>query len=96
MKNISIENAAKLLERSAAITVDNERVTVNPSFSMLTGEDDNEFMHISWVDSEGIEFSITFDEGNNREVKITDTGEMVMVDTDGNEVVLILLTKWIL
>lgn len=90
MKTIPLKTAHELIENAAAIIADHDALTY-PSVSELTGEEDNEFLFIRWVNDEGLEFQIRAVEENNQSVKVTDQGDLVLVDDEGNEFEITLL-----
>jgi hypothetical protein len=94
MKTISLTEAHELLSEASAIIVNND-VLMYPSVSDLTGESDNEFLNLSWIDSEGLEFTVIAYEGDNKTVKVTPAGGLVFVDDQGDEfeVTLLQVTK---
>ena len=84
MKNIPLKEAHELIENAAAIIVNHDAL-MYPSVSDLTGEEDNEFLYVSWTDGDGWEFEIKAVEENNRTVKVTDQGDLILVDDEGDE-----------
>ena len=81
MKTITLEKAFEILVDADGIVID-DGVILYPSLDKLTGCDENEFMYLSW-DDEGLEYSIKFCEGDNREVKISGSS-MFLYDTDAD------------
>ena len=90
MKTIPLKTAHELIENAAAIIADHD-VLMYPSVSDLTGEADNEFLYIGRSDGYGCEFQIRATEGPNQNVKVTDQGDLVLVDDEGNEFEITLL-----
>lgn len=84
MKTIPLKTAHELIESAAAIIADHDAL-MYPSVSDLTGEADNEFLYIRWVNDEGLEFQIRAVEENNQSVKVTDQGDLILVDDEGEE-----------
>lgn len=83
MKTIPLKTAHELIENAAAIIADHDAL-MYPSVSELTGEEDNEFLFIRWVDADGLEFQIRANEGENQTVKVTDQGDLILVGDEGN------------
>jgi len=69
MKTISLEEAYNILEQASAIIVDD--AVIYPSLWELNGDDNNEFLYLSWTDADYNEFSLKFIEGDNREVELS-------------------------
>lgn len=90
MKTLTLQEAHKLLEDCAACIVD-DNALMYPSVEELTGELDNEFLYLSWTDSEGYEYSVYCIEENNQTIKV-DNNNLILTDVDGGEVKLTLLT----
>ena len=90
MKTIPLKTAHELIDNAAAIIADHDAL-MYPSVSDLTGEADNEFLYIGWTDGDGYEFQIKATEGPNQNVKVTDQGDLVLVDDEGNEFEITLL-----
>jgi len=90
MKTIPLKTAHELIENAAAIIADHNAL-MYPSVSDLTGEEDNEFLYISWTDGDGYEYRIKANEGPNQTVKVTDQGDLVLVDDEGDEFEITLL-----
>lgn len=94
MKIISLNKAYSLLETAIAVIIDDD-VLVYPSLSQLTGNEENEFLYLSW-DYEHQEYYMVFLEGDNTKVKI-EGSDMFLFDHDSEESVkLTLLTHKIL
>lgn len=84
MKTIPLKQAHELIENAAAVIVNHDAL-MYPSVSDLTGEEDNEFLYVSWMDADGLGFKIKAVEENNQEVKVTDQGDLILVDDEGEE-----------
>lgn len=89
MKQISLVEAVQLLNDCSAVIV-NDNVLTYPSVEDLNDDDDNEFLYLGWTD-DGLDYSMKVEEGNNRSVKIEDN-QMILVDDEGDEFSLTLLT----
>ena len=81
-KKISLEEAYKIIENASAVIID-ESALVYPSLWDLDGDDDNEFLYLSWED-EGSEYSLKFREGDNREVEVSGCC-LFLYDTDADD-----------
>lgn len=85
---ITLEKAEALLEECAGVQIDGNLVSF--SMSDLEGQEDNQWLHLSWED-EFDEFSISFDERANPRIA---KGELILTDTEGEDVALTLLRVW--
>lgn len=83
MNTITLAQAHQILTHSSAVIWDDDKLCY-ASLSDLTGEDDNEFLNLSLVDSEGLEWSATFAEGNNKEVRF-DGSSLFLQDDEGED-----------
>jgi hypothetical protein len=81
MKNITLKEAYQILEDASAVIIDND-VVLYPSLSDLEEDDTNEFLFFRWDDG-GLEYTLTFEEGDNQEVKIVGSS-MFLYDTDAD------------
>lgn len=79
MKTISLKEAYNILEQCAAIIVDD--AVMYPSLWELNGDDNNEFLYLSWTDGDYREFDLKFVEGDNREVKVSGSS-LFLADAD--------------
>jgi hypothetical protein len=82
MKTITLKEAYQILEDASAVII-NDSTLVYPALDMIEGSDENEFMYFKW-DDEGLEYSLTFNEGDNQEVKISGSS-LFLYDTDAND-----------
>lgn len=82
MKTITLEKAFDILEECSAIVHDN--VVSYPGLADLSGEDDNEFLYMSWENDEHLNYAIRFTEGSNRSIKVSGSS-MFLVDHEGDE-----------
>jgi hypothetical protein len=82
MKTITLKEAYQILEDASAVII-NDSIVLYPAFSGLEDSDENEFMYFKW-DDEGLEYSLTFNEGDNQEVKISGSS-MFLYDIDAND-----------
>lgn len=83
MKIITLKEAFEILENCSAIIIDDDVLIYPGLYEELTGEDDNEFMYLSW-ESEGMEYGIKFNEGLNKAVKVIGSF-LFLIDTEGEE-----------
>ena len=81
-KTITLEEAHKILQNASAVIID-EHALVYPSLWELTGDDENQFMYLSWED-EGQDYYMKFCEGDNREVHVFGSS-LFLYDTDAND-----------
>ena len=88
MKTITLEEAYKILENCSGVIVDDGAI-LYPSVWELNGKDENEFLYLSW-EEEGLEFNVKFNEGSNREVKVSGCS-MFLIEGDGEETQLTIL-----
>ena len=88
MKTITLEEAHSILDNCSGVIIDDGSLTY-PSVWELSGEEDKEFLFLHW-EEEGLDFDITFKEGQNREVKISGCS-MFLTDSDGDEMQLTIL-----
>ena len=54
--------------------------------SDVIGESDNEVLYLGWVDEDGDEYRIKFNEGGLNGAIINDNGNLVMEDTEGDSI----------
>lgn len=87
MKTITLQEAFSLIQEANAVIVD-DNALVYPSQYELTGEDDNEWLYLSW-EEELVDFALTFIE-EEAEIKF-DGSSIYMEDSDGDECKLTLL-----
>jgi hypothetical protein len=83
MKTITLAEAHQILTNSAAV-VWGDYFLSYISMTDLTGEDDNEFAYLLSTTDDGEEYCEKFNEGANREVKVSD-GSMFLINNDGEE-----------
>ena len=86
---IPLSKAFELIESCAAVIV-NRDALMYPSFDDLTGDDDNEFLYLGWMDSDGLEYRIKCVEGNNQNVEV-ENGNLILIDDEGEPFELTLL-----
>ena len=79
MKKITLKEAYGILQNASAIIIENNAV-IYPSLYELEDDDTNEFLYLKW-DDEGLGYSLKFNEGDNRDVKIVGSS-MFLYDTD--------------
>jgi hypothetical protein len=82
MKTITLEEAFDIIENANAIII-NDVDLVFPSTSSLNGDDENEFMYLSW-EACTEEYNLKFSEGDNREVKVIGSS-LYLYDADADD-----------
>lgn len=90
MKTIPLKHAHELIENASAVIVNHDAL-MYAAVDELTGEEDNEFLYVSWTDADGLGFEIKAREGENQTVKVTDQGDLILVDDGGDEFEMTLL-----
>ena len=90
MKTIPLKHAHELIENAAAVIVNHDALHCNaalmyPAVDELTGESDNEFLGLFWSDGDAYDFKVKAREGENQTVKVTDQGDLILVDDEGEE-----------
>lgn len=88
MKTITLNQAFNILQNCAAVVTETHNVTY-PNLDKLTGEEENEFMALSW-EEDGLDYGVIFKEGNNQTVKVSGSS-MFLEDNEGEEVQLTIL-----
>jgi len=81
MKKIALKEAYNILEQASAVII-NDDVVLYPSLQELEDDDTNDFLYFRWDDG-GLEYTLTFNEGDNQEVTITGSS-MFLYDTNAN------------
>jgi len=81
VKTITLKEACQILDSASAVVIDDDVVTY-PVVSELTGDDENEFLFLSWMDDGGSEYSLSFNEGLNREVKVSGSSIFLLCESD--------------
>lgn len=89
MKTIILQQAYSILKNCAGVITEDHIITY-PILSDLTGEDNNQWLYLSW-DEDGLEYSRTFLEKENNNVKIAGSS-MFLKDNEGEEIQLTILT----
>jgi hypothetical protein len=89
MKVITLEQAKRILEDSAAVMVD-DNALVYPSICDLTEDGDNEWMYLQWADEKGYEYNVKFVQENNKEITVVG-GSMFLQDSEGEQCQLTIL-----
>jgi len=79
MKTITLKEAYQILEDANAVIID-DHVVLYPSLQELEDDDTNEFLFFRWDDG-GLDYTLTFKEGDNQEVKVVGSS-MFLHDTD--------------
>jgi hypothetical protein len=95
MKKINLHQAHILLQNASGILIDEVADPIMPCMADLDGNDENQFLYISWDDDEGMMYDVKFAEGENREVTISGCS-MFLIDNEGEEVQITLLIPQIL
>ncbi len=78
---ISLEKAFDILENCSAVIIDN--VVTYPRLSDLDGDPQSVFLCFDW-NSEGLEYAVNFNEGQNKEVNVYGSF-MFLIDEAGDE-----------
>ena len=84
MKTIPLKHAHELIENAAAVIVNHDAL-MYAAVDELTGESDNEFLALFWTDGDAYDFNVKAREGENQTVKVTDQGDLILVDDEGEE-----------
>lgn len=79
---IKLEKAVEILENASAVII-NDDVLIYPSVSVLTGDDENEFLFLSY-EIASQEYYLKFTEGDNKEVEIINSS-MFLLDSDADD-----------
>lgn len=83
MKKITLEEAFKILENASALVVD-DNALVYQSLYDLNGDDDNEFLFLSYTDKRRKDkWHLKFAEKDNREVEVCGCS-MFLYDAEGD------------
>lgn len=90
MKTITLQQAFQILENCAAVITDTHVVTY-PSLADLSGNDENQWLNISWSE-DGQDYSIICVEENNREIKVSGSA-MFLFDGEGEEFQITILVQ---
>jgi hypothetical protein len=91
MKRITLDAAFEILEECSAVIMEGYNL-MYPGLFDLTGEDDNVFLYLNFADDKGQEYSIKFNEKNNKTVRV-DRFYMYFFDIEGDEVQLTILDR---
>lgn len=81
-KITSLYNQIEAADR--VFSVDNEE-TVRAYFADIEGKPDNEVVYFSWEDEVGNEFNVKITEEGLNNSFINDRGEIVLIDSEGDE-----------
>jgi hypothetical protein len=95
MKKITLNQAHILLQNASGVLISDTPDPLLPCYAELDGNDENQFLYISWDDDEGMMYDVKFAEGENREVTISGCS-MFLIDNEGEEVQITLLVPQIL
>ena len=82
MKTIVLKKVYEILLEATAVIID-ENALVYPCVAELTGENENEFLYLSWED-DGHDYSLKFREGDNLVADVEGCC-LYLFDTDGEE-----------
>jgi len=82
MKKITLKEAHIILEKANAVIL-NDDVVLYPSLWELRDDDTNEFLYFRWDDG-GLEYTLTFKEGDNQEVKVSGSS-ICLIDTNAKD-----------
>lgn len=88
MKTITLQQAHQILENCSGIITEDHVITY-PGLADLTGENDNQWLNVSWTD-EGQDYAAICIEENNREIKVIGSS-IFLEDQDGEPFQLIIL-----
>lgn len=91
-KNITLQEAYDLIENAIAVRIDNDGLCY-PSLWELDGNPENEWLYLSWGDSDYNEFAIKFIE-EDQEIYF-DGSTIYMKDGDGDDCELTLLVPMV-
>lgn len=83
-RTITLSEAVAILKSASAVIVDDDAVTY-AALSDLDGSDDNEFLQLTWTDSEGSDYSVTCCEEGNSVITVSGTS-LFFIDEDGEQV----------
>jgi hypothetical protein len=95
MKKITLHQAHILLQNASGILISDTPDPLLPCYAELDGNNDNEFLYITWQNDDAEEYYLKFTEGANREIVISGTS-MFLIDNEGEEVQITLLVPQIL
>jgi hypothetical protein len=82
VKKITLEKAFDIIQHASALII-NDSTLLYPGLWELTGTDDNEFLYLSW-EEDGLEYHLTFTEGQNREVEVSGSS-LFLYDTNADD-----------
>jgi len=72
MKVLTLEQAHKFLKKAGAVYV-NQDILVSPIVDELRGDTENNFMHLEWGDDIDGYTTLSFNEGDNKQVAVAGT-----------------------
>ena len=75
-----------LFNKYRVVVVNEDALVTIVSPSDVIGESYNEVLYLGWVDEDGDEYSIKFNEGGLNGAIINDNGNLVMEDTEGDSI----------
>ena len=90
MKTITLKEAYNILQDASAVII-NDDVVLYPSLWQLRDDDTNEFLFFRWDDG-GLEYTLTFKEGNNQEVKLVGSSMFLYAEGDIDHTQITILT----
>jgi hypothetical protein len=94
-KTITLKEAWKILKDASAVIIDNGLAVTLPmvsEYGPYTGEDENEFLFLSWVDDKGYEHCLNFSEGMNRKVRVSGSSIFLVDNDEEAEIQITILT----
>jgi len=96
IKIITLKEARKILKDASAVIIDNGLAVTLPVSSLEdepnNGEDENEFLFLSWVDDKGYEHCLNFSEGMNRKVRVSGSSIFLVDNDEEAEIQITILT----
>jgi hypothetical protein len=95
MKTITLHQAHILLQNASGILISDTPDPLLPCYAELDGNDDNEFLYITWQNDDGEQYYLKFNEGMNTNIAISGSS-MFLIDNEGDEVQITLLIPQIL
>lgn len=90
MNNKKITSLYNQIECADSILSVDNGVTVKASVADIEGKPDNEVIYLSWEDEVGNEFNVKITEEGLNNSSINDKGEIVLIDSEGDEFAILL------
>lgn len=88
-ETVGLDAALNLIKAANAILVQTPEFRgerAKTTTANLTGDPENEFLHLRWTSNSGDTYTATFKEGNNREVTAGCTPTVTLTDTEGDQI----------